>query len=136
MAISGTYSPRPSMRSTTVCAANFVEADDGNVFRNAEARFVDRPNRADRGNVVVSEKCRKGMLPCEQLLGEGIANGRGRIDAFELGGQFRANANFELLGYFADCVPTHGGIRTDGLPFDEGDFLVTEITKMFEGQPR
>src|SRR5713101_3815925 len=69
-------------------AGNIVEADDGNVFRNAEARFVDRPNRADRGDVVVSEKGSKRMLPCEQLLGEGVTNGGGRVDAFELGGQF------------------------------------------------
>src|SRR5882762_1788432 len=114
-------------------AGNIIEADHGNVFRNAEARFVDRPNRADRGNVVVSEKCRKGMLPRQELLGEGITNGRGRIDAFELRGQFGTNANFELLGYFADCVPTHGVILTDGLLSYEVAFLMTEITKMFQG---
>src|SRR2546428_1429972 len=116
-------------------AGDVVEADDGNIFRHTQTRFVDGPDRADCRNVVVSEKRREGMLPCEELLGEGIANAGGRIDAFELDSQLGANANFELLCYFADSAPTHSGIRADGLTLDEGDFFVTEIAKMFQGQP-
>src|SRR6266851_1683157 len=118
------------------CAGNIVEADNGNVFRDTQARFVERPDRADGRNVVVSKECCEGMFPCQEFLGEGISNGGRRIDALELDGQFGANANAELLGHKADRVPTNGGIRTDGLTSNEGDFLVPKIAKMFEGQPR
>src|SRR5260370_18521130 len=75
-------------------AGNIVEADHGNVFRNAEARFVDRPNRADRGDVVVSKKCCEGMLPRQELLGEGIPNDGGRTDAISVDGQFAPPSSF------------------------------------------
>jgi hypothetical protein len=76
------------------------------------------------------------MLPCQELLGEGISNGGRGIEALQLNGQLGTDSNADLLGHLADCVPTYGGIRTDGLSFDERDFLVTKIAKMFEGQPR
>lgn len=87
IAISGTYSPPPSMRSTTVCAAispmrrrgcltvvsgagerrsrNAVESHDRNVFRYAEAGFMEGPQRANGGDVVVGEERGEGMLSRE-----------------------------------------------------------------------
>ena len=76
------------------------------------------------------------MLPGQVSLGEGISNAGRRIETFELDGQLGTNANAELLSDFADRVPTHAGIRTHGLPPNEGDFLMAEIAKMFECQPR
>src|SRR5882762_11962475 len=115
---------------------NVIEANNGNVFGNAQACFVERPDRADGRDVVVSKKRSERMLPGQELLGEGISNAGSGIETLELDGQLGTNANAELLRYLADRVPTHAGIRTHGLASNEGDFLVTEIAKMFEGQVR
>ena len=117
-------------------ARDVVEADNRNVFRNTEAGFADRPDRADGRNVVVSKKCSERLFPGQELLGEGISNPRRRIEALQLNGQFGTNANAELLRHLTDRVPTHRGIRTHGLPSNEGDFFMPEIAKMFERQPR
>src|SRR6266581_5804836 len=118
------------------CSGNIVEAHNRNVFRHTQACFVERPDRADGRNVVVSKKCRERMLPSQELLGEGISNAGRRIEALQLDGQLGTNANTELLGHFADRAPTHRGIRTHRLPSNEGDFLVAQIAKMFQCQPR
>src|SRR6266513_372719 len=75
------------------------------------------------------------MFPRQNFLSEGISDGGRRINDIELDGQLGTNANAELLRHFADRAPAHGGVRANGLSHDEGDFFVTEIAKMFEGQP-
>src|SRR5207244_8227819 len=81
---------------------NIVEADNGNILRHTQARFANRPDRADCRDVVVSKKCSERMFPCQELPGEGISDGGRRIDALQLDGQLGANANGALRRHFAD----------------------------------
>src|ERR1700676_211497 len=113
---------------------NVVEAHDRDVLRHAQAGFSEGPNRADCGDVVVGKQCGEGLLTGEQLLGERIAEMRGGNGTLYLDDQLRANADAQLGGGFAYRVPAHGGVRTDRMPFQEGDLLMAKIPKMSEGQ--
>ena len=48
-------------------AGNIVEAHDGNILGNAQARFAEGPDSTDGGHVVVGEKRGERLAPCEQL---------------------------------------------------------------------
>src|SRR6266513_1518568 len=112
MAISGTYSPRRSIRSTTVCAAISP------IFTSGCLTVVS-PGSANAAPGISSKPTTE--ISC------GTRRPASRIAQIE--------PNAELLGHFADRAPAHGGVRANGLSLDEGDFFVTEIAKMFEGQP-
>src|SRR5882672_1006563 len=105
-------------------SGNVIESNHGDVLRHTQACFLDRPDRTDGGNIVVSKKRREWLLPRQQLFGERVSNPWRRIGSFQSNGQLGPNRNVHLLGHFTDRAPPYGGVRTDRLPLDEGDLFV------------
>ena len=74
---------------------------------NSQPEVLERPDRPDRGNIIIGKQSRERLLTGKQLLREGITQLRGGIVAMELNGKFRPDRNAEFFRHFADRVPTN-----------------------------
>ena len=99
-------------------SGNVVTSDDGNLFRDPWPCFMERPHRANFGNVIVGKKSGEQMLPRQELLRERMSNSGRRIRPLELGDEFRAR------GYSAPGLPI-GGIRAQDLASNTGRAVKT-----------
>ena len=94
---------------------------------------MKRPQRTNGRNVVVGEQTGERLLSRQQLLSEGVAYGGRGVGPFQLDCQFRAHADIQLLGHFADSVPPHSGVRTHGLALNKSNVFMSKLFQMFQG---
>src|ERR1700739_3761668 len=106
---------------------NVVESHHGHVFRDSQTRFTERPNRSDRGDVIVGEHRCEGPPAGQTFLAAGVADHWRLIRTLNLRSQLRSNAHSKLCCYFHNRIPTYCGIGTEGLALQERDFLVPEL---------
>ena len=106
---------------------NVVEADDGNVVRDAEAGSMEDNHGAHGGIVVIGEESGEGELGGQQrFCGEtaDIANVRG---IFELEDESRMDGQVQFGSNFLDGVPARDGIRTGRRSTKKSDMSVAQV---------
>lgn len=105
-----------------------VEADDGDVVRDADAGLVQRADAADGGDVVEGEDGGEaGVAREDPAHGEiaGLVGGAVGLQ-FVDGGQ----RELHLFGDGADGLPADFGVGAEALPFDDGDGAMAECAEV------
>ena len=78
-------------------ALNVVEANDGNVFRDALTEFAKSLNSANRGNIIKGKQCGEDFATLEEVAGDVVTNLRRWRIVGELGGEFVSNLDTQLV---------------------------------------
>ena len=123
---------------------NVVEADDGEVFRHAQAGVSERADRADGRRVVEREQRRELDVPAEQFLAERVAFLVCRLGreyfvflfAAELQRELRRNLDAQRIGRGEDRARAVLRVGAAGLSAEQRDAAMTELFQMCERELR
>ncbi len=118
-----------------------IEADDGDVLRDAKAGLAEGADGTDRGDIVEGEERGKRWpgdsrrTLGEQTLGSEVARlVCGQISS-ELRDQTRVDPETATPGGILDSAPTSLCVGGEALTFDEGDLPVAEGAEVLDGEP-
>src|SRR5277367_925824 len=103
-----------------------VEPDDGNVFRNAQAKIFQGAHGADGRQVVERNQGRETLATGKQTLHYGIAQLWRRSILIELNGELRFDGDAYFLGDIDQTLPAFIGIRAERLATHEGDVAMSQ----------